>query len=1140
MPTLFIDPTNSTLSNTPSQTTDSTSVTLNQDILATVPKVANDPYWSNRANWTKIAIYYKSDRRRNGLSYDAAAGSSSRSLQVIKQDGETLNVKYVVIFNTSKKYLVIRPTDVDMNYASVYIRPTATPATPDASGVVLTASDVTTSSMTISFTAAVDGGKPDTPQDALKYKLVRSTSSDAIDTIPEADAISSDNVLIDYSRMTFSASSTGLAADTNYYYSLLVENGADQKALSSVFLQRSAAYTNYPNLRFYNLGTNYLNTSTVWVRDIKFDSDYAYMSGMFNVVEDKRDVVNYGAMINRWNTGVSFSTNFDSTVHTVVQDGDYVFVAGSFTSYNGVAANGLAKINIITGALDTSFVNYLPSGASVVSLLIDGNNLYLGGIFTSYNGKTRQRLVKVNKSTGTEIDADGSGFSTTTGFAGTVSGSVGIYALALQGSDLYVGGNFTTYKGLTRNYLVKINKTSAAEVDTLNTGYSTTTGFNDWVWALAIRSDNILYCGGSFTSYKGTTRNRLVALSSGSIVAAFDTSVGCNSAVYALAFSGQASNVLYVGGAFGAYRGSTRNGLLKLDTSNGNEVDTSGTGFSNPSLLVSTSTVNSLYTLGSAVFVGGKIGSIERSLGAYPASLPRSGCLILNEQLSLYGEFHALNANSPEGYFCSAAGPGLSVVTQSTQNIFRPILTAVTGTVISSSPTTTISLNDHGLYTNDPIFISNNLCKVTVVDSNTFTIDIILSVGSVTFNKVNSYFVGGNLTSYVAPAKGLVRTSLTTGRLDSNYCRLLGQGFGNESYVSAGRAYERVRSVSSLALDGNTLYAAGSFVSFKDKNRQGLVKLNKITLAEIDTDTTGFSTTSAFDRVGGSYPNSSSNPLQLRLLLDGNNLYVSGSFNTYKGSTRWGVVKIDKNTGAEVDTSGTGFSVTNLLGVSVGEWPPAPVAALIDGNNLYICGSFNTLRGVSRYGIVKINKNTAAEVDTSGTGFSVTSPLFTSPPHAMLIDIDNLYVAGSFTQYNGATRGGIVKINKNTAAEVDTSGTGFSTTSGLSRIQGDEYAMVCLSDALYICGPITAYKGATRGGIVKINKNTAAEVDTSGTGFSVTSGFAISLQAYFCMQNFGSSLFVGFHANSSLGYRGTSYRGFISLNKTDGTVLVQS
>ncbi|MFZ9521024.1 MAG: hypothetical protein ACO3A4_11170 [Silvanigrellaceae bacterium] len=79
---------------------------------------------------------------------------------------------------------------------------------------------------------------------------------------------------------------------------------------------------------------------------------------------------------------------FNAPVNAIaVADDDSVFVGGRFSTYNGVAANGVVKLNPV-GVHDVTFVSEMPAGAVVNALALTPasgtQSLWVGGSFSSY------------------------------------------------------------------------------------------------------------------------------------------------------------------------------------------------------------------------------------------------------------------------------------------------------------------------------------------------------------------------------------------------------------------------------------------------------------------------------------------------------------------------------------------------------------------------------------------------------------------------------------------------------------------------------------------------------------------------------------------------------------------------------------
>jgi len=109
-----------------------------------------------------------------------------------------------------------------------------------------------------------------------------------------------------------------------------------------------------------------------------------------------------GTLDTTFTTGTATGTSPLNRVYSILLQPDgKIVIAGSFNAYNGVARRGLARLNA-SGTLDnsfvvgTGFVDY--TAAYTASWLADGD-LIVAGLFTIYNGTTRNRIAKISLKT---------------------------------------------------------------------------------------------------------------------------------------------------------------------------------------------------------------------------------------------------------------------------------------------------------------------------------------------------------------------------------------------------------------------------------------------------------------------------------------------------------------------------------------------------------------------------------------------------------------------------------------------------------------------------------------------------------------------------------------------------------------------
>lgn len=296
------------------------------------------------------------------------------------------------------------------------------------------------------------------------------------------------------------------------------------------------------------------------------------------------------------NTRLNTSTGFNNTVSQIAVDSNgKIYCVGSFTSYNGTTANRIIRLNR-DGTKDTGFDNSTGFNDVVYSVKIDNNGkIYVGGLFTSYKGTTANGIIRLN--------TDGSkdtGFDNSTGFDVSTGGYVSASGIAVDSSNkVYVGGAFTSYKGTTANRIIKLHSDGSKD-----TSFDNSTGFDTYVSEVMIDSNGKIYCSGAFTSYKGTTANHIIRLNTdGSKDTGFDNSTGFTGTdVENLAID--SNGKIYCVGNFTAYKGTTANYIIRLNTDGSKD-----TGFSNTTGFNSQS--HGIALSGTSVYVCGSFTSYK-------------------------------------------------------------------------------------------------------------------------------------------------------------------------------------------------------------------------------------------------------------------------------------------------------------------------------------------------------------------------------------------------------------------------------------------------------------------------------------------------------------------------------------------------
>ena len=159
-----------------------------------------------------------------------------------------------------------------------------------------------------------------------------------------------------------------------------------------------------------------------------------------------------------------------------------------------------------------------------------------------------------------------------------------------------IGGSFTTYKGITSNRIVKITATGS-----IDPSFVIGSGFNNHVYAMVATPDNGYLIGGVFTTYNGTNTNRIVKITAtGSIDPSFLIGTGFVGTVAPSVETiiNTPDGGYLIGGLFTTYKGLTQSGIVKV-TATGS-IDPSfvtGSGF-NATVRIISSTPDDGYLIG--------------------------------------------------------------------------------------------------------------------------------------------------------------------------------------------------------------------------------------------------------------------------------------------------------------------------------------------------------------------------------------------------------------------------------------------------------------------------------------------------------------------------------------------------------------
>ncbi len=592
--------------------------------------------------------------------------------------------------------------------------------------------------------------------------------------------------------------------------------------------------------------------------------------------------------------GISYCT---PSVNAIAISGSNIYVGGMFTTAGGVPASSIAVWN---GS------NWSPLGSgvdgTVSAIAVSGNDVYVGGYFTNAGGVIAHSIAKWNALTNIW-----SGLGTGGGvFGGSCclgGGYRSVTAIAVNGSDIYVGGYFNSAGGIDVNYIAKFD---GASWSPLGDGVSGNDPHNiPHISAITTGAGNV-YVGGAFATAGGVSTNN-IAIWDGSNWYPLGNGVSdsyCGRVDVTTIVVG--GSIVYVGGSI--YLGGSY-GIASWDGSNWNGL---GSGVTRDTYC---SFVNATALSGSELYVGG----LFNYAGSYPAN---------NIAKWSGGSWMAVGSSAEN----STAG-SINAIAVSGNNVYvggcfsRAGNGAATNIAKWNAVTNTWSPLGPG--------VSDCVSAIAIIGNDVY-------VGG------SLYWAGGN------PVNGIAKWNGSTW-----------SGVGNGVYYGSSWG-----DIQALATNGADVYVAGKF------DKAGLTSANNI--AKWDGN--------AWSALGSGI-NGSLNAVAV----NGNNVYVGGNFATAGGVAARGVARWD----------GVAWSPMGTCGIDCPFAWTSVNAIATSSNNVYVGGSFSSARapqksspiarspsGVSASNIARWNllTNTWYALG-SGVDNSVTS---------LALSGGNLYVGGYF------------------------------------------------------------------------------------------------------------------------------------------------
>ncbi|WP_241775641.1 T9SS sorting signal type C domain-containing protein [Flavobacterium sp. Root420] len=590
-----------------------------------------------------------------------------------------------------------------------------------------------------------------------------------------------------------------------------------------------------------------------------------------------------GSIDETFNTGSGFN---GKVYATYIQPDGKIIAGGSFTSFNGISSGRLVRLNQ-DGSYDESFNTSVAATTGIIyeiSPQIDGKIIIVGS-FTRYNNVTVNRVARILSNGSLDTS-----FITGSGTSSNITN-----ASALSDGKILLTGNFTSFNGIQSNKIVRLYPDGRVD-----TSFNSGAGFDDDVSAMVVQSDGKIVLGGKFTNYNGMLANRIIRLNNdGSIDDSFLSGSGLSAGSVQKIKMDTFGNIM-IGGSFtGSYNGSDVNRVCLLNSHGILKTDVDfGSGPASASVLALANDLEGSWYIGGSfsIFDGlnqGRLAKInpegEYDTGYLAAGIGFDNSVLKvlsleNKKTMVFGNFKKFN-----GVFVSRItrlleegliDPDFNAGQLGANNLIKTAVLQSDGKIICG-----------GNFTKYNETLTNRIIRVLpdgVVD-DTFSIGTGFNsqVYAIAIQSDQRIVVGGNFTRYNdTPVNRLIRL-LPNGSRDTSF----NVGVGADAIIEA-----------ILIQPDRKILVGGHFSNFNGQSISRLVRLN----ADGSIDS-GFNVGNGFDKY-----------IYAMALQSDGRIIIGGNFLNYNGSSQKRIVRLNSNGSLDASfESGSGFSKGDVRSILV-------------------------------------------------------------------------------------------------------------------------------------------------------------------------------------------------------------------------------
>ncbi len=630
------------------------------------------------------------------------------------------------------------------------------------------------------------------------------------------------------------------------------------------------------------------------------------------------------------------------------------------------------------------------------AIAISGSDIYVGGSFYMVEDIPVNNIAKWN---GTTWDSLGGGVGPSGYYY--PDGGKAVYAIVVSGSDIYVGGDFQMAGGIPVNGIAMWNGASWSALGS---------GVNNSVNALAVIGSD-LYAGGYFDTAGGIPASA-VAKWNGSTWSALGSGIGATGGVVALCTIG---TDLYAGGSFTVAGGNSAINIAKW---NGASWSVLGAGVNGG--------IQALATNGTELYAGG----IFSAAGGIPAN---------NVAVWNGTSWDSLGSGINSGVL------GIQGLAASGSDVYAAS-DLIANRIVKWNGTNWDSLGS-GIPVNLPNFARSPLA-ITGGD----------------------LYVGGYFTT-------------VGGVVVNNFARWNGSSW---SAVQSAGLHEGVHgyAVYAIGVNGSDVYAGGAFREAGDVSANGIAKWNGSGWSALGDGPfplccgsvnaiacSGSSVYAVSDGSsnqiskwdGSSWSDLGQANLDINAIaVSGTDVYVGGGFSSVDGTSAKGIAKWDGSNWSALGSGTNGYIY----------------ALAVNGSDVYAAGGFSIAGGVSALNIAKWDGSNWSALGAGIVGSNV---------RALVVIGTDVYAAGTFTTAGGVSVNNIAKWD------------GISWSALGSGIVGSEMrALAVIGTDVYATGTFTTAGGVSVNNIAKWDGRNWYAL---GSGITPIGGIALGAT--------GSDVYVG-------------------------------